>query len=232
MNGLIAGAALFVLLALTEAVHPAYAAARTRWVTNFAWGAAMMGATRLASALAPFAAAVWAAREGVGLFNWISLPPTLTVIVTVIALDCAVYWQHRAFHRFGWLWRWHKTHHDDRAFDVTTGLRFHPIEGVMSLVWKSGVTVALGVPPFAVPIFEFWLMAGSLVEHSNIGLPAFADRVLRHFWVTPAMHRIHHSAHTDDAQHNFGFAIAVWDHLFGSYRAVPTGDSIGPPQQA
>ncbi len=232
MNGLIAAAILFGLVGLIEIALPARDAKRARWPRNLAWGFATMAATRLASVAAPLAAARWAAQNGLGLFNQIAIPQFALIIASVIFMDCAVYWQHRAFHRVTWFWRWHKLHHADQALDVTTAVRFHPIEGLISLVWKSAFAAALGIPIVAVPLFEFWLMAGSLIEHANIRLPRSIEYIVRSVLVTPAMHRIHHSAHDDDAQHNFGFAISAWDRVFRSYQSEPSGLVIGLPGEA
>ncbi|MEY2943805.1 MAG: hypothetical protein RLY97_1819 [Pseudomonadota bacterium] len=229
MGTLIAAIGLFALLAGLETVMPDRRARYDRWMVNLGWGAVTMVATRLASFMAPLTASVWAERHGFGVLNIVLLPGWAAALVAVIAMDCAVYWQHRVFHRIGWLWRWHRLHHRDEALDLSTAVRFHPVEGLISLVWKAACAAMLGAPAWAVPLFELWLMAGSQIEHSNVKLPF--DLVLRRVIVTPAMHRVHHSAHGDDAGHNFGFAIAVWDRLFGSYRASPLGDTIGPPPQ-
>jgi sterol desaturase/sphingolipid hydroxylase (fatty acid hydroxylase superfamily) len=155
------------------------------------------------------------------------LPLLPAAILTVILLDLAVWWQHRQFHRRLWLWRWHKLHHADGALDLSTGVRFHPIEAIISLIWKSACTALLGAPPLAVPLFELWLTGGSFIEHANLHLPPRLDAVVRRIWVTPAMHAVHHSAHGDDANHNFGFAIALWDRLFRTYRPTASGPRIG-----
>lgn len=229
MAALIAGASLFATLALLEWLCPDRTAHYGRWIANLGWGAVTLVCTRLASFMAPLAAAIWAQESGFGLLNQVDLPLWADVLLVIILLDCAVYWQHRVFHRVDWLWRWHLLHHRDEALDLSTSVRFHPVEGLISLAWKAACAAALGAPPWAVPLFEFWLMAGSLVEHSNIRLPTAVDKVLRWMIVTPAMHRVHHSPHGDDTGHNFGFAIAIWDRLFGSYRATHSGPRIGPP---
>jgi sterol desaturase/sphingolipid hydroxylase (fatty acid hydroxylase superfamily) len=226
---LIIAAGLFVSLVLLERLIPDRAGCHDRWFTNLGWGAITMATTRVASFMAPLAVAVWAERAGFGLLNQFALPGWATAAIVIILMDCAVYWQHRMFHIIPAFWRWHLLHHRDEAMDVTTGVRFHPVEGLISLAWKSACVAVLGAPVWTVPLFELWLMAGSLIEHSNVRLPNSLDRAIRHVFVTPAMHRIHHSAHDDDAHHNFGFAIAVWDRVFGSLRADPRGERIGPP---
>jgi sterol desaturase/sphingolipid hydroxylase (fatty acid hydroxylase superfamily) len=200
-----------------------------RWPVNAALGAANLLLVRLASVAGPVTLASLAAKHHFGVFNQLPLPNLTTVILIIVLMDGAVYWQHRAFHRFKWAWALHKLHHADVDFDVTTGVRFHPGEALISMLFKGGVAALLGAPPAVVILFETWLAIGSLIEHGNIALPASLDRVVRRLWVTPAMHRIHHHAEGNDHQHNFSFALSVWDHLFGTYRASSLGRKIGLP---
>jgi sterol desaturase/sphingolipid hydroxylase (fatty acid hydroxylase superfamily) len=220
-------AGLFLVLLAAEALWPQREANWRRWPVNLGLGAATLVIARLLGFIAPLGAAIWAERSGFGLFNWLSLPFVFSAILTVILLDLAVWWQHRQFHRRPWLWRWHKLHHADGALDLSTGVRFHPMEAIVSLAWKSACTALIGAPPLAVPLFELWLTGGSFIEHSNLRLPRNVDFVIRRIWVTPAMHAVHHSAHGDDANHNFGFAIALWDRLFKTYQPIASGPRIG-----
>jgi sterol desaturase/sphingolipid hydroxylase (fatty acid hydroxylase superfamily) len=221
---------LFALLVLAEPLVPARAAARGRWPVNLALGVGNALLTRLLGAAGPVAAATWAGAHDVGLFNAFALPVFAVMPLVIIALDLAIYGQHRALHRWAWGWALHRLHHADADFDVTTGVRFHPGEALVSMLWKSLCVIALGAPVAAVLAFEAYLAAGSLIEHANVRLPARTDAALRRIWVTPAMHRVHHSAHGDDHDHNFGFAIALWDRWFGSYRAAASGPNIGLSQ--
>jgi sterol desaturase/sphingolipid hydroxylase (fatty acid hydroxylase superfamily) len=198
-----------------------------RWAVNGILGLVSLIIPRLLLAIAPIGAAAWAAGQGFGLFNQFAAPAFLIGMTTIVLMDLAVYWQHRAFHRVDMLWRWHRLHHEDQALDISTGVRFHPVEALLSMFWKSVCVVALGAPVWAVPLFEAWLIAGSLIEHGNVKLPPAIDRFLRQFLVTPAMHRVHHSAHDDDANHNFCFAISLWDRWFRTYRATESGPRIG-----
>jgi sterol desaturase/sphingolipid hydroxylase (fatty acid hydroxylase superfamily) len=156
-----------------------------------------------------------------GLFNTIALPAWIAVVCSVILLDLAIYFQHVLFHAVPALWRLHRMHHADLEFDVTTGLRFHPIEILLSMVIKLAVVVALGAPAVAVLIFEVLLNATSMFNHGNIRIPLGLDRVLRWFVVTPDMHRVHHSIVSRETNSNFGFNLPWWDRLFGTYRAQP-----------
>jgi sterol desaturase/sphingolipid hydroxylase (fatty acid hydroxylase superfamily) len=198
-----------------------------RWLFNLGLGLINGLMVRLIGVVGPLALAVWADTAGVGLLNWLSLPGWLAFVVTIILMDMAVYWQHRAFHAVPLLWRLHRLHHADRAMDVTTGVRFHPGEIALSFLWKAVVVVALGAPPEAVIVFEVLLTLASLWEHSDVRLPARMDGLLRHVIVTPAMHLVHHMDGPDDTERNFGFFLSVWDRWFGSYRAAPKGATIG-----
>ncbi len=136
-------------------------------------------------------------------------------------LDLAIYFQHRLFHAVPVLWRLHRVHHTDLELDVTTGVRFHPVEMLLSVGFKAGVVAALGPPVLAVILFEVLLNAGSLFSHANLRLPADVDRWLRALLVTPDMHRVHHSADPVETDRNFGFTFSSWDRLFDTYTAQP-----------
>jgi sterol desaturase/sphingolipid hydroxylase (fatty acid hydroxylase superfamily) len=165
--------------------------------------------------------ALVADARGWGLLPALDAPPWLAVVAAVIALDLAIYLQHVLFHAVPALWRLHRMHHADLEFDVTTGLRFHPIEILLSMAIKLGVVAALGAPAVAVLIFEVLLNATAMFNHGNVRLPQPLDRVLRWVVVTPDMHRVHHSILPRETNSNFGFNLPWWDYLFGTYRAEP-----------
>jgi sterol desaturase/sphingolipid hydroxylase (fatty acid hydroxylase superfamily) len=143
------------------------------------------------------------------------------VAVAIVVLDLAVYLQHVLFHAVPALWRLHRMHHADLDFDVTTGNRFHPIEIVLSMVWKLTIVFALGAPALAVLAFEVVLNATAMFNHGNVRIPKRLDRWLRWLVVTPDMHRVHHSVVPSETNSNFGFNLPWWDRLFGTYRAAP-----------
>jgi sterol desaturase/sphingolipid hydroxylase (fatty acid hydroxylase superfamily) len=159
--------------------------------------------------------------RGVGLLPWLGMPQPLAILLAIVVLDFAIYLQHVMFHAVPLLWRLHRMHHADLDFDVTTGLRFHPVEIVLSMVIKLMVVVALGAPAVAVLIFEVLLNATAMFNHANLRLPGWLDRALRLVLVTPDMHRVHHSVVPRETNSNFGFNLAVWDRIFGTYRAQP-----------
>jgi sterol desaturase/sphingolipid hydroxylase (fatty acid hydroxylase superfamily) len=221
----------FVVIALLEVLRPERPFARQRWPFNLALGLCNALVFRLLAFIGPLGAALLAQKFDIGLFNNLKLNPVMTNILVVVLMDMLVYWQHRLMHHWPMLWRLHKLHHADTDFDITTGVRFHPGEALVSFVYKSLVVLLLGAPPASVIVFETWLALGSLIEHANMRLPDRLDRAARWLWITPAMHRIHHSAHGQDHNHNFGFALSCWDHLFGSYLGQPSGPRIGLPAQ-
>jgi len=166
--------------------------------------------------------ALFAESRGFGLFNIVVLPAWAAVAASVVVLDLAIYLQHVLFHAVPALWRLHRMHHADLEFDVSTGLRFHPIEILLSMLIKFAVVAALGAPALAVLIFEVLLNATSMFNHGNVRIAAGLDRVLRWFVVTPDMHRVHHSILSRETNSNFGFNLPWWDRLFGTYRAQPS----------
>ena len=145
------------------------------------------------------------------------MPSLISIIFSIMILDLTIYWQHVFFHKFPLLWRLHRMHHSDLDFDVSTGARFHPIEIILSMLIKITVIILLGAPPLAVLIFEILLNAMAMFNHGNIFLPPKLDALLKIFVVTPDMHRIHHSIRIDETNSNFGFNIALWDRIFGTY---------------
>ena len=204
-----------------------------RWPSNMGIVALNTVVVRLVFPAAIGMALLAEAREW-GLFHALGAPTWLAIAASVILLDVAIYLQHVLFHAVPVLWRLHRMHHADLEFDVTTGLRFHPIEILLSMGIKIGVVAALGTPAVAVLIFEVVLNATSMFNHGNVRLPARIDRVLRRIVVTPEMHRVHHSITPRETNSNFGFNLPWWDRLFGTYRAQPAvgheGMTIGIAQ--
>lgn len=192
-----------------------------RWTNNLALVVIDTAVLRLAFPLLAVALALWAQESGWGLFNLFGAPLWLAVPLSVLLLDLAIYGQHVLFHKVPVLWRLHRVHHADLEFDVTTGLRFHPGEIVLSMLIKLALVAALGAPALAVLLFEVLLNATSMFNHSNIRLPLGLDRVLRLIVVTPDMHRVHHSVLRHETDSNYGFNLPWWDRLFGTYRAQP-----------
>jgi sterol desaturase/sphingolipid hydroxylase (fatty acid hydroxylase superfamily) len=192
-----------------------------RWFANLIIVALNPLSVALIYPVFPVGMALLASERSWGLFNQLALPYWLKVLMGVVALDFAVYAQHVLHHAIPVLWRLHMVHHSDLDFDMTTGLRFHPIEIVVSMAIKLSAVAALGAPPLAVLIFEVTLNATSMFNHSNIRLPEKVDRILRLFVVTPDMHRVHHSVIIRETNSNYGFNLPWWDRLLGTYKDQP-----------
>jgi len=194
---------------------------RVRWMSNVALSFINTAVLRFVFPLLAVGLAELMATQGWGLFNVLALPVWLELIAAVVLLDFAIYVQHVIFHKVPMLWRLHRLHHADIDFDVTTGVRFHPIEIVLSMLIKFAVVTLLGPAAVAVMVFEVLLNATSMFNHGNVRLPVALDTWVRRFVVTPDMHRVHHSVHRYETDSNFGFNLAIWDRLFGTYRAQP-----------
>ncbi len=192
-----------------------------RWPSNLGLVVVDTLAVRIVFPTALVGWALLVEARGWGLFNTLSLPAAAEVGIAFVLLDLVIYGQHVLFHSVPLLWRLHRVHHSDLEFDVTTGVRFHPVEIVLSMIIKLIAVAVLGAPALAVMLFEIVLNSASLFNHSNIALPKAADRLVRLLLVTPDMHRVHHSKLARETHSNFGFNLAWWDRIFGTYRAQP-----------
>jgi sterol desaturase/sphingolipid hydroxylase (fatty acid hydroxylase superfamily) len=192
-----------------------------RWANNLALVVVDTIILRLSFPILAVGLAVMAEDHGWGLFNNIDVPIWLAIVVSMLLLDLAIYLQHVMFHAVPGLWRLHRMHHADLDFDAATGLRFHPVEILISMGIKLAAVAALGPPAIAVLMFEVILNATALFNHANIDLPRPVDRVLRLFVVTPDMHRVHHSIDPRETNSNYGFNLPWWDRLLGTYIAQP-----------
>lgn len=214
---------LMLMLALEQLVprRPALPGRAMKRLNNLALVAVDTLLLRLAFPLLAVGAAALAQARGIGLFNLLPLPVWLTIPVSLLLLDLAIWGQHRLFHALPWLWRLHRVHHSDPEPDTTTALRFHPLEIMLSMLIKLAVVLALGVPPLAVLLFELLLNAMAMFNHANIRLPPSLEAALRAIIITPDLHRIHHSVHGDEMNGNFGFNLSLWDRCFGTLRKEP-----------
>lgn len=222
---LIAFLSMFSLMALSEARAPQRQrniARHRRWPHNIGLMVIDALAVRWLFPMSAVALALWAETQRWGLLNTTPLQPVVAIIGAVLMLDFAIYVQHRLFHAVPWLWRLHRVHHADTEFDVSTGIRFHPLEILLSMAIKWGVILVLGAPALAVLLFEILLNATSLFNHANLKLSARWDRWIRWIVVTPDMHRVHHSWRWTETNSNFGFNLPWWDRLLGTYRPQPT----------
>jgi sterol desaturase/sphingolipid hydroxylase (fatty acid hydroxylase superfamily) len=233
---LAAFAALLLGFAAAERLWPARGDARLAQRQGANLGLVLVDTAllRIAFPVLAVALAIEVHARGGGLFGLLSLPTWLEIALAVLAFDLAIYWQHRLMHALPMLWPLHRVHHSDTAFDVTTGVRFHPGEIALSMGVKLGLVLALGPHPVAVVVSEILLSAASLFTHADFALPTRLERALRRVIVTPSMHRIHHSVRREETDSNYGFNLSLWDRVFGSYRDAPARPEaempIGLPQ--
>jgi sterol desaturase/sphingolipid hydroxylase (fatty acid hydroxylase superfamily) len=221
---------VLVAMALWETVAPRRrlsASKPIRWFSNLGLVFLNSILVRIVFALGAVGVAMEAQGQRWGLFNHVSLPNWLAVVLSFLALDFAIYLQHVLFHAVPALWRLHMVHHADPDFDVTTGLRFHTIEIGLSMGLKVAAILVIGPPPLAVLLFEVLLNATSMFNHSNITIPFGLDLFLRLLVVTPDMHRVHHSTIPHETNSNFGFNLPWWDYLLGTYRSQPAAGHEG-----
>jgi len=194
---------------------------KTRWIHNYLLAFLDIVMLRVIFPILPVGVALLAKENSWGLFNLLNIPEILAIILGVLLLDFVIYLQHTLFHTLPLLWRIHMMHHTDLDLDVSTGLRFHPFEHLLSMLIKISAVVLFGTPVLAVIIFEIVLNVVSMFNHSNIYLPVRLDRLIRKVIVTPDMHRVHHSVKIRETNSNFGFNLSWWDRLLGTYKDQP-----------
>lgn len=223
-------AGVFLLMAIWEIAAPrrTRAAPRSvRWTSNLGVVALDTLLIRIVVPTAVAGVALQAEAAHWGLLGLVSWPLWIKIAIAVVALDLTIYLQHVVFHAIPSLWRLHRMHHADLDIDVSTGVRFHPLEMLLSLVIKMVVVAGLGAPALAVLVFEILLNATSMFSHSNVRLPDGIDRIVRWIVVTPDMHRVHHSIEAVETNSNFGFNFSLWDRIFGTYRPAPRAGHLG-----
>jgi len=215
---------IFLLMALWEHWRPC----RTRKLSILLRWSNNLGLVFLNSILlrwlfptAAVGVAALSAEQGWGILHYYSVNQPLAVFLSIITLDGIIYLQHVLVHAVPLLWRIHRVHHADPDFDVTTGSRFHPLEIILSMLIKFASILVLGPPVVAIILFEIILNGMAMFNHSNISLPTSIDKLLRLLFVTPDMHRVHHSVEEDETNSNFGFNLSLWDRLFGTYKTQP-----------
>ena len=221
---------ILVLMAIWEKLsprRPLNTSKNHRWFSNLGLIFINTLALRLLLPVQAVGTALFVENRGWGLLNNVSLPYWLAIVIGVVGLDFVIYLQHAVFHFIPLFWYLHRVHHTDLDFDVTTGIRFHPVEILLSIGIKMVTVVVLGPSPLAVILFEVLLNATSMFNHGNVQLPGSIDRVLRLLVVTPEMHRVHHSVLIKEYNSNFGFNLPWWDRLLGTYCAQPKAGHLG-----
>lgn len=217
-------AAIFALVAIAEIFSPRrklVASKRKRWINNILLSLTNTVILRLVFPILPVGVALFCAEKGWGFLNYFQIPLWIALICGVVLLDLTIYAQHKMFHSMPVFWRIHKVHHIDQDIDVTTGLRFHPLEMILSMIIKIAAVATIGAPAVSVVIFEILLNGTTMFNHGNLYIPSVIDRIIRLMIVTPDMHRVHHSVIVKETNSNYGFNFSWWDRLFGTYRPQP-----------
>ncbi len=221
---------LLIIMAIWEILAPRRSL-RTpksiRWYSNLGLVAVDTVVLRLLLPLQAVGVAFYVETHGWGILNIVILPEWMSILLGVFCLDFVIYLQHAMFHFIPLFWRLHRVHHTDLDFDVTTGVRFHPVEILLSMGIKMGAVAFFGVSAIVVVIFEVILNATSMFNHGNVRFPRRIDRLVRLFVVTPEMHRVHHSILIKEFNSNFGFNLPWWDRLLGTYRDQPEAGHEG-----
>jgi len=225
---------VFIILAIMETAAPRRRLSVPklwRWATNLSLTGLDIIIVRFIFGAAVVKTALFAESSGWGVLNYLQLPHWMEFAAAVIFLDLMIYIQHVLFHAVPLFWRFHQVHHTDLDFDITPPPRFHPVEIIVSLLYKIGLVIVSGASPGAVVVFEVILNGSAQFNHSNVKLPLRLDRLLRGVIITPDFHRVHHSTNPVETNSNYGFFLPYWDYLGGTYRAQPalshTDMSIG-----
>lgn len=199
---------------------------KARWPVNIGLALFNIILMRLTVGSIAYLSAVNADQHSWGLLNWLAAPEWLSIIATLLFLDFAIYCQHIVSHKWSPLWHLHQVHHTDLEFDATTAVRFHPLEILISMLYKVLCIYLIGADPWAVIVFEIILNAAATFNHSNINIPLILDKKLRWLMVTPDMHRIHHSTIKSETDSNYGFSLSCWDRLCKTYLANPNQSQL------
>lgn len=222
---------LFSALEMWRPLRPRLQSRMRRWSTNAGMLALATLLVRALAIIAPIlavtAGAALAIELGWGLLNHLLLPVWIEIVLAIVLLDLAIWFQHLISHKIPFLWRLHRVHHADRDLDASSALRFHPVEIALSALYKLAVIMLLGPAIIAAILFEVILNASALFNHANLALPNGLDRLLRTLFVTPDMHRVHHSIHRQEHDTNFGFCLSIWDRLFRTYTQEPSEGQLG-----
>lgn len=218
---------IFLIMAGVETLLPRRKRRHSRvvrWFGNFGILIADFATIAAFGFLVPIAAvstAFFAQKIGFGLFVWLDWPVWLEYVLAFMALDFVIWFQHLITHKIPLLWRLHRVHHTDHDLDASSAVRFHPLEIIFSILFKSVFVLLLGAPAFIVFVFEAAVNGSALFNHANFKLPLAVDKYMRWLIVTPDMHRIHHSVIRAETDSNYGFGLSIWDRIFRTYCDQP-----------
>lgn len=184
---------------------------RSRFTNNLG----LWGVNSAISLLVIIPVAHWATANTIAWRPEIS-PLWIFIILDFVLLDALIYWWHRANHEINFFWRFHEIHHLDQFLDVTTSVRFHFGEVVLSTVFRVIIIILLDIPFVSVVIFEIFLLMASGFHHANIKIPRSWEIYISRIFVTPSIHGIHHHAISADTNSNYSSVLSCWDRIFKS----------------
>lgn len=189
---------------------------RRRWPTN--WGLTALNIVLLGAVpVTALGVADMVAATGQGTFARLDLPPWAAFVAGILARSLGSWVVHLAMHKIPVLWRVHRVHHSDLAMDVSTTVRFHPLEFAIQMPVTLALIWTLGIPPVAILVYELADAIIAAFSHANVRLPRRLEKVLAWVIVTPHMHRVHHSAYHRETDSNYGATLSIWDRLFGTF---------------
>ena len=212
--------AFIIIFMIYEQFFPFYKRSSkffSRWIVNFLFVAIDTLALRIFFPILAVGMAYLCEERGLGILNNLSFPFWVSLFISILLLDLGIWFQHFLFHKYNIFWRFHKIHHSDEELDFSTGFRFHPVEILISMVFKFIYILIIGPSALMIIIYEIILNGSSIFNHSNIIIPRHFELFLRKLIVTPSMHRIHHSIEEKETNSNFGFNLSIWDKIFGTY---------------
>lgn len=213
----------FALLAILIAVEIIYPARKhkmergKRWPVNF--GLTFLNILILA--FIPFSfitASNYAIKQDWGLLNFIEIPLAVTIIITLLLRGFISFFTHFVMHKVPVLWRLHRVHHLDTELDVSTTIRFHPVEFITNLLIGVPLVISFGLSPWVLLLYELLDIIITLLSHANISFHPAVERVLRYIVVTPDLHKVHHSSYYRETDSNFSAVFPIWDIIFGTFR--------------
>ncbi len=210
---------LMALLALVEAILPLFprsALNRRHLGANLGLTAITFGLNFLANGLL-MGGALWVSGQGAGLIQWLDLPLPGAIIVTLIVMDLGTYAAHVLMHKFPAMWRVHLVHHIDPAVDVTTSFRQHPLESLWRFAFLALTAWGLGAPLAGIMLYRTLSAVNAVLEHANIKVPWRLDTIISMIWVTPNMHKLHHSRAKAQTDSNYGNLFSLFDRMFRTF---------------
>ena len=208
---------LFIILEYFFPLRKKQWSLQKRWIQNFSLSLINTVVIRLLFFVTPVSIWFFVAEQGIWLFNVLEIHYIWEIILSILIFDFLIYLQHILAHKVQWFWTIHKVHHSDETLDVTTAIRFHTLEIIISIFIKIFFVFIFWFNPISILVFEIILVSSALFNHANLKLPFLLDSILSYLFVTPNFHQVHHSTIRKQTDSNYGFFLSIWDRLFRTY---------------